>query len=404
MQALLLASLALSIWPTRQADAQSITQDVVIDEGLPVGEPLEKVVDYFTSTTIPSVAIGNGRGGMFLYRSTSGELAGPWRWTTIASGGAAFEQARAITFPGDSHPGIVASIGNRIVWFENPWNGGSAASVTRPWNVHVINPNHGCHDLRLEDLDGDGRIDVICSSAVSLRAPQFVAFQNDPEHWQVVNDVADVGDGVAVVRIGADTTPHIVGTDRSGNVFWYENPRLHGGNARTANWVKHYIGPGNVGNSFAAGKLSSARDAVITAANEHEGPGGTTDPRGITWYEQPDDPGTPWIAHAVGPDYRDVHEITLGEWNGGVPYLLVAEEEQACEPARPEGNPPSHPGVPCRITMFQWTKGALRATVLANTSTHNQAVLPWGRGLLMADANHGAYGASKAAHVRVIMP
>jgi hypothetical protein len=214
MQALLLALLALSIWPTRQADAQSITQDVVIDKGLPVGEPLEKVVDYFTSTTIPSVAIGNGRGGMFLYRSTSGKLAGSWRWTTIASGGAAFEQARAITFPGESHPGIVASIGNRIVWFENPWNGGSAASVTRPWNVHVINPNHGCHDLRLEDLDGDGKIDVICSSAVSLRAPQFVAFQNDPEHWQVVNNVADVGDGVAVVRIGTDTTPHIVGIDR----------------------------------------------------------------------------------------------------------------------------------------------------------------------------------------------
>jgi len=87
-----------------------------------------------------------------------------------------------------------------------------------------------------------------------------------------------------------------------------------------------------------------------------------------------------------------------------VPYFLVAEEEQACDPARPDGNPPTHPGIPCRITMFQWTNGALRETVLADTSTQNQAVLPWGRGLLMADANHGVFGASRAIHVRVIMP
>jgi hypothetical protein len=405
LRAVLLVSLALGICPLRHAAAQSITQDVDIDGTFPpMGEPLEKVVDYFTSTTLPSVAVGNGRGGMYLYRSISGKVVGPWERSIIAGGGGAFEQARAVTFPGESHPGIIASIGNRIVWFENPWNGGSAASVTGPWKVHVINPSHGCHDLRLEDMDGDGKIDVICSSAVSLRGPQFVAFQNDPEHWEVVNDVADVGDGVAIVRIGADPTPHIVGTDRSGKVFWYENPRLHGGNARTANWVKHYIGPGNVGNSFVAGKLSSTRDAVITAANEHEGPGGTTDPRGITWYEQPNDPTMPWIAHDVGPNYRDVHEITLGQWNGGVPYFLVAEEEQACNPARPEGHPPTHPGIPCRISMFQWTQGALRETVLADASTQNQAVLPWGRGLMMADANHGVYGGSRAIHVRVIMP
>jgi hypothetical protein len=396
--------LALGVCLPRGSGAQSIMRDVTIDAKLPVGEPLEKVVDYFTSTTLPSVIVGNGRGGLFLYRSTSGKLEGPWKWSAITKRGAAFEQARPITFRGETHPGVIASIGNRIVWFENPWNGGAAASVTAPWKEHVINPDHGCHDLRLEDLDGDGRIDVICSSAVSLGAPQFVAFQDDREHWQVVYNVADVGDGVAVVRIGSDPTPHIVGNGRDGKVFWYENPRLHGANARAPNWVKHYIGPGNVGNSVVAGKFSYSKDSVITAANEHEGPGGTTDSRGITLYEQPDDPRTPWIAHDIGPDYRDIHEITLGRWNGGVPYILVAEEEQACDPARPEGNPPTHPGLPCRITMFQWTEGGLRETVLTRASTHNQAVLPWGEGLLMADANHGSYGASKATHVRVIMP
>jgi hypothetical protein len=54
--------------------------------------------------------------------------------------------------------------------------------------------------------------------------------------------------------------------------------------------------------------------------------------------------------------------------------------------------------------VFQWIDGAPQKTVLAWQGTHNQALLPWEGGLLMADSNHGAYGASKAIHVRVIMP
>ena len=44
-----------------------------------------------------------------------------------------------------------------------------------------------------------------------LRAPEFVAFQNDRSHWQVIDDVADVGDDVAILRVGDDTLPHLVG-------------------------------------------------------------------------------------------------------------------------------------------------------------------------------------------------
>lgn len=40
----------------------------------------------------------------------------------------------------------------------------------------------------------------------------------------------------------------------------------------------------------------------------------------------------------------------------------------------------------------------------ADTSMQNQAVLPWRGGLLMADANHGAYGAARDVHLRLILP
>jgi hypothetical protein len=114
---------------------------------------------------------------------------------------------------------VVASIGNRIVWFENPMNGPDPAAVTRPWTPHIVNADHGCHDIRLEDLDGDGKVDVICSAGILLRAPAFVAFQNDPLNWQVVDNVADVGDDIAVVRVGSDPTPHLVGSDQTGGIY-----------------------------------------------------------------------------------------------------------------------------------------------------------------------------------------
>ena len=397
-----IAAIALTVVLHSVAVAQTVAQDVVIDNKVPVGEPLEKAIDYFTATDFPSVIIGNGRGGVYLYRSTSNELKGPWVRSTIAAKGSAYERSRPIKFPNDVYPDLVASISNQIVLYENPKNHGR--NVTRPWTAHVVNPQHGCHDIRLEDLDGDGKTDIVCSGAISLRAPEFVAFQQDPYHWQVVYDVADVGDDVAILRVGADSMPHLVGADPSGNIFWYENPRSRGGNARSAHWVKHFVGPGNVGNSFAAGRLQSGKYAIVTAANEHEGPGGSTDERGITWYDQPDDPQDPWIAHSVATSYRDVHEINLGSWNGGTPYFLVAEQEQACDPARPENNPPDHSGIPCRIAMFQWKNGALKEEVLADSGTQNQVVLPWRGGLLMADANHGAYGGSRAIHVRLILP
>ncbi|HEY0341722.1 MAG TPA: VCBS repeat-containing protein, partial [Steroidobacteraceae bacterium] len=241
-------SLALSPWVTTSVSAQTIAQDIVIDDHLPVGEPLEKAIDYFTGSGFPSVVVGNLRGGLYLYRSVSGQLQGPWQRSVIVQQGSAYERARPIKFNGDAYPDLVASIGNKIVLFENPGNRGRPAAVSRPWPSHVVNPNHGCHDIRIEDLDGDGKVDIVCSGAISLRAPEFVAFQNDRTHWQVVDDVADVGDDIAILRVGNDTMPHLVGSDPSGNIFWYENPRSRGGNARSAHWSKHFIGPGNVGN------------------------------------------------------------------------------------------------------------------------------------------------------------
>ena len=121
----------------RPVVAQTIAQDVIIDSDFPLGEPLEKVIDYFTSAAFPSVIVGNGRGGIYLYRSTTDQLQGPWQRSVIAAHGSAYERARPIKFSEDTYPGLVASIGNQVVVFENPKNRGRGAAVTQPWPAHV---------------------------------------------------------------------------------------------------------------------------------------------------------------------------------------------------------------------------------------------------------------------------
>lgn len=95
--------LVLSVCASFDARAQTIAQDVVIDDHVPVGEPLEKAIDYFTSPAFPSVVIGNGRGGLYLYRSTTGQLHGPWKRSTIVARGSAYERARP-SWPSRSRP------------------------------------------------------------------------------------------------------------------------------------------------------------------------------------------------------------------------------------------------------------------------------------------------------------
>ena len=109
------------------AYGQSV-QTFIIDPYPP--RPLEKTVDFFTSTTVPSVIVGMGiqddgsGGGIYLYTSSNGTLSGPWVKTTIDPAGDFYERSAAFLFPGDTYPGVVASRSGQLVVYFNPTNWG----------------------------------------------------------------------------------------------------------------------------------------------------------------------------------------------------------------------------------------------------------------------------------------
>jgi hypothetical protein len=141
------------------ASDQSV-QDNIVDPN-PVAVPLEKTIGYYTSTSLPSVAVrSSGPGGMYLYMS-SGDLLGPWSQSVIDPNGDFYERARPLQNPDDAFPGIVASRSGQLVLYQNPLNSGG--DPTQLWPMFVI-ANNWCHDIRVVDLDGDGKPDILCSA------------------------------------------------------------------------------------------------------------------------------------------------------------------------------------------------------------------------------------------------
>jgi hypothetical protein len=382
------------------SQSQSV-QDFIIDPSPPAA-PLEKTIGYFTSTTMPSIVLGSssgagGPGGLYLYQSSAG-LSGPWTVTTIEPSGDFYERSRAFFYPGDTYPGVMASRSEQLVWYYNPLNWGG--DPTQPWPMQVINPNAGCHDLHIVDVDGDGMPDVVCSATVMKGGQSFIAYQNAYNDWQVItNPFRDpngngIGDSVALISINGSARVHVVGATSKG-VYWFHNP----GSNRTGRWTPHFVGTG--GNTNDVGETAigtvpygGSSDAIIVASSEE--PNGPWPP-GLVAFASTNG-GSSWSAKSLDSTYRSAHEIDNGNW-GGAPFFIVAEQEQvspACNSLGYNEHPANNPA--CRVTMFEYQAGKFTPTTeLTALGTHNQSFVTYNGGIAVAGANHDLFGATDPA-------
>jgi hypothetical protein len=357
------------------------------------GSSLEKVVDYFTSTANPSVVIANGNGaeGVFLYVH-DGSLTGPWTRHRIGYG-KCYEHAASFKYPGDQYPGIIASCDNGLVWFENPLNSGGDPSSL--WPTNVIYETSGCHDFTLADIDGDGKLDVVCSSTMNLGNRQnFILYQNDRNSWSYVAGPGQIGESVALISVGGSPRNNVVGAAIDGRgVYWFEYP-----GSRNGIWTAHYIGSANAGVSIASGTLPKGQDYVVVASNETEP---VAWPGGLVFFAQNSDPTQSWNAITIDPSYRAVHQLSVGNFEGS-PYIVAAEQEQACIAGI---NTSYHADIPCRVQIFKYQSGKFEPLVLLSTQgTQNQSVIPYMGGLLIVGANHGYFGGYPALQGWIVGP
>jgi hypothetical protein len=376
--------------------AQSV-QNIIIDKAPPAA-PLEVTVDYFTSATMPSVVLGSsnqntrGPGGYYLYQS-SNDLNGPWTRTTIDPVGDAYEITRAFTWPGDAFPGFMASRSGQLVWYQNPLNWGG--DPTQPWPMRIINPNGGCHDMRIVDVDQDGHPDVVCSSVFYEGTDNFIAFANAYNDWTIVSNPFQVngepiGDYLAPLSVSGGERINIVGATTSG-IYWFRNPRFVGGNPRTDRWTPFLVGAAGTGQQVRQVDVKNTpygapTDGIVAASGE-EAYGPWT--QGLMWYSAGANPQAQWTAHPLDATYRAVHAINSDAFNG-MPYFIVAEQEQA---GGTPTFPAEHPGIPSRVVMFTYSGGVFNpALELSTQGTRNQSIVSYNGNLLVVGVNHGLLG------------
>jgi len=204
----------------------------------------EKAVGHFTSTSRLSYFLGTDTAA-YIFDPTTGVS------IVVATDGRHYERAKAYKAkPEDRYDSIVASAGNgngQLVAYWNPanWNGGNAKAA---WDRFVIYGGSGCHDLDIEDFDGDGKPDIACSSSYNYgNAPAFIMYQNTYNDWTGPIYAVKAGDGIAAVAVNGvngRARTNLVGCEGA-TLYWYQN------SGRRPGWPREVIGDCNQGTSLA---------------------------------------------------------------------------------------------------------------------------------------------------------
>ena len=361
---------------TLQGQTAIVLSHSVIVANPPDATHFEKAIGNFTSTTYPSFFLGTGgTGNGYIYDTQTGKS-----FSVMPDN--YYERSRTFTYPGDKYAGVIVGLNTSIAWLENPANWGG--SLCGGWGFQTINPNFNGHTLKLADIDGDGKLDVLASGIEypSPRSTGFISFQNNYNSWPMGSIVPPAGDSIDVLGIsgvsgGART--NIVACNSSNNsLYWYQNPG--GSAARGSGWTAHLLASTVNGSQPACNEgvpLASLnvgnRDIVIVASGE-------SDPvdawvAGLGYFDPGSTPDNLWTFHELDSTYIDVHEIAVDTLNG-TPFFTIGEQEQASSICNREGlndHGSSYSG--CRVAIFPWNGSGFNAPTLAsNLGIHNQTL------------------------------
>ena len=358
-------------------------QRIVVDPATGDGTLEKGIADINGDGRKDLIVGGRSRGVWWYQQPDAGPNGGAWVRRSIVSSGSAYEGMQTADISGDGRHDIVLSLDGRLVWLQNP--GGAGTGV---WGQHLI-ATGTVHDLHLNDLDGDGKLDVVASRT------RNISFQNTSTSWTLVPWGGGAGtgqDGLALLDIGSGRgNVNIVGATSTG-IYWFENPIETGGNARAAaSWSPRRIADNTFdGPSIATLDVNGdGRQDVVMAPNE----GNFAKGGGLVWFEAPADRrlGT-WVRRTIDSDWQAVHWIEPADINGdGKSDLVVTEQEQSHDPL----NGPYTFNNDKVAVFYSDGAGSFTRQVLETTGGQNQVAAD-----IDADgdvdfffANHGFYGA-----------
>lgn len=304
----LVAAGCVAVFSALAARAEEPWRKHVVHEGQHTSTA---VAGDFTQDSKPDV-ISNSGGKTRLF------VAPDWREVILAEGkGHDFIHSEFFDVDGD---GDLDWIGARyqpgwIVWLEQP-----AKPLEQPWALRLVDDQlNGIHGLLKEDIDGDGRPDLIANSgqprppfpnsAAWLRVPKtphaakhwdrFIFAKEDApglSHYFGVGDVN--GDGRLDISLAAKGGPQA--EPNSGEWFaWWEAPA-----DRTRPWTKRLIAAHQPGATNIQPADVNGDGKVDFLATRGHG-------RGVIWFEAPQ-----WREHVIHDTLLEPHSLVVVDMDG----------------------------------------------------------------------------------------
>ena len=207
--------------------------------------------------------------------------------------------------------------------------------------------------------------------------------------WSFTNSVAllDIGSGRGAINLVgmASAAPY--------PMVWLENPREHGGNARTDPWIARYIGPAfdALGSPAAFGSGDFNNDGRMDVAAARSEGDLVPIPGALFWWEAPVNRRSGvWVQHMIDATYTSAHNLRIADMDGNGSLDIVTAEQEQSEQRRVS-------------VFYNDGLGEFSELVLSNGSGHNITLgdLDGDGELDILNAGHGYFGAPHPVEIYI---
>jgi hypothetical protein len=219
--------------------------------------------------------------------------------------------------------------GKEAVWYENP------KGKSGHWKMHTIHTAVGNESAGFWDVDGDGRLDLLCADSdkeqmVWFQAPLTkggTAWKKYTISQEKAPNTQRFSHGLGLGDLNGDGRKDVITKDG-----WWEAPQ----DRRQPNWTFHKANLGEASAQMHAYDFDGDGDADVVSSSAHA--------YGMWWHEQmKDEQGkTHWKQHLISSDFSQTHGLSLVDINrDGHPDLVTGMRYYAHMGKDPgEQNPP----------------------------------------------------------------